>query len=136
MEVYLTKNSDGLLIPTYDSDHEYCKKIGFGETVKAVITKPRNMGFHKKFFALLNMAFQNQEEYEYFEDFRAVMVMKAGFFKTIATDKGMVYLPKSLSFAKMDEIEFGELYSKMIDVVIKLLGITEENIEQEIMSFM
>ena len=136
MEVYLTKNANGLLIPTYDSDHESCKKIAFGETVKAEITKPRNIGFHRKFFALLNMAFNNQDEYDTFEDFRAVMIMKAGFFKQIATDRGLVYFPKSISFAKMDELEFGDLYSKMIDVVIKILSITEENIEQEIINFM
>lgn len=135
MEIYLIKNDKGQFIPAYNSGYEKAKRIKEGTEVLANIRKPRNIKFHRKFFALLNMGFKNQERYTEFEDYRAVMSMKAGFYKTIETDKGVVYLPKSISFSKMDELEFEELYSKMIDVLIRELKITEETIEQELMNF-
>ena len=136
MKIYLVKRNDGVFIPAYNSDHETAKKIHSGEMLSCEITRPRNIEFHKKFFALLNMGFANQEQYDIFEHYRAVMTMKAGFFEEIKTDKGMVYLPKSISFAKMDELVFQELYDKMIDVLIKELKITEEVLLDEITNFM
>jgi len=136
MKIYLIKSDAGQFIPAYNSGHEKAKKIKPGEVVLADITKPRNIKFHKKFFALLNMGYSNQEKYDIFEDYRAVMIMKAGFYKAIETDRGVVYLPKSINFVNMDELEFGELYSKMIDVLIKELGLDQESIETELSSFM
>ncbi len=136
MDLYLVKTNNGTFIPAYDSDHEAAKKIKSGEMVKGSITRPRNVGFHKKFFALLNLGFQNQEQYEDFESFRAVVIMKAGFYTKIATDRGAVYLPKSISFAKMDETEFEQVYDKVLDVIIAVIGVTKEDVEIEIVNFM
>ena len=135
MEIYLKRTQSGL-VPLYDSDMEAIKKLRFGDEVKAVITKPRNYNFHKRFFALLNMAFENQDQYNSFDVFRPIMIMKAGFYTPVETDKGLVFLPKSISFAKMDEVEFQELYSAMVDQVIKLLECTEKDIEENIINFM
>ena len=135
MKLYLTKNENGQFIPAFNSDYESAKKIKSGETVEATIVRPRNIKFHRKFFALLNMGFSNQEKYACFEDYRAVFIMKTGNYKVIETDKGVVYLPKSISFAAMDELEFAELYSKLIDVLIKELKMDQEAIEKELTSF-
>ena len=135
MKLYLVKNENGQFIPAFNSDYESAKKIKAGETVEATIVRPRNIKFHRKFFALLNMGFSNQEKYDCFEDYRAVFIMKTGNYKVIETDKGVVYLPKSISFAAMDEIEFSELYSKMIDVLIKELKMDQEAIEKELTGF-
>ena len=136
MKLYLTKNENGQFIPAFNSDYESAKKINAGETVEATIVRPRNIKFHRKFFALLNMGYSNQEKYDCFEDYRSVFIMKTGNYKVIETDKGVVYLPKSISFAAMDEIEFAELYSSMIDVLIKELKMDQEAIEKELLGFM
>ena len=135
MKLYLIKNENGQFIPAFNSDYESAKKIKAGETVEATIVRPRNIKFHRKFFALLNMGYSNQEKYDNFEDYRAVFIMKTGNYKVIETDKGVVYLPKSISFAAMDEIEFAELYSSMIDVLIKELKMDQEAIEKELIGF-
>jgi len=136
MKIYLIKNDTGQFVPAYNSGYEKAKRFKPGETVLADITKPRNLGFHRKFFALLNMGFENQEKYDNFEDYRAVFIMKAGYYKMIETDRGVVYLPKSISFGSMDEVEFQELYNRMIDVLIKELGLDQVAIEKELSSFM
>jgi len=135
MKVFMKRTQSGL-VPCYDSDYELLKKIKFGDEVTCEIKKPRNYMFHKKLMALLNIAYQNQDRYEHFEHLRYVYTLKAGFFEEIVTDKGVVFKPKSISFAKMDDIEFSELYNRMIDVVIKEIGATREMIESELLNFM
>ena len=136
MEIYLIKDKNNLLKPVYESDQDSLRKIPANEEVKADIVRPRNYQFHKKFFALLNLAFNNQERYDNFEAMRAVFIMKAGFYEEVRTDKGLLYFPKSISFANMDEIEFTQLYSKMLDIVCIELGAEREDLIPEIENFM
>jgi hypothetical protein len=99
------------------------------------ITKPRNLSFHKKFFALLNVGFQNQDFYANFEDFKDEIKLKTGFFKKHYTLKGnIIYFPLSIAFNKMDEIEFEELYEKTITVLIRdiIAGLNKEDLENAV----
>ena len=136
MDIFLKRTIQGF-IPLYDSDYEAAKKIPLGKEVKASIKTPRNYQFHKKFFALLNLGFNNQGHYDNFETFRFVMTMKAGFFDSIETHKGhQVFKPKSISFGSMTEEEFVDLYSNMLDVIIEVTGSDKELIENELINFM
>lgn len=135
MEIFVVKTFQGLK-PSFESDREQYDKLKMNEKYKAVITKPRDIVNHRRFFGLLNLCYANQERYDNFEDFRYVMILKAGLYKIIETEKGVVFRPKSISFVNMDELEFEDLYSRMIDVVIKTIGITSEQIEQEIVNYM
>lgn len=127
--------SNNKLIPVYDSDNEQIYKLKAKKEYKFVVTAPRNYKFHKKLFALLNLGFQNSEHSMNFDEFRAFKIMQAGYYKRIVTEKGEFFLPESISFASMDDLEFEQLYSKMIDVMIKTLGCTSEEIEQELINF-
>lgn len=124
------------LVPEFDSDNEQLSKLKAGTTYRFEVKAPRNYQFHKKFFALVNLCFQNQEEFADFEDLRAVLIMKAGFYKAIRTDKGTIYLPKSISFATMDNIEFEHVYSRVLDEVCKMVGSNSKDIENELLNFM
>lgn len=135
MEIYLIKKFNSLH-PANNSDLELLSKLKQGEAYKATISKPRNYRFHKKYFALLNLAFGQQDEYDNFEKFRFVMTMKAGHFEAIKTDKGVVYMPRSISFAKMDEVEFERVYQDMLTEVISLIGADQGTIENELINFM
>lgn len=135
MEIYFKKTSYGL-IPLYDSDKESYDRISLDSEVKAVITKPRNYLFHKKAFALLNLAFASQDQFDVFTHFRYWITMKAGFVEVVKTGKGEFYIPKSVSFGAMDELEFADWYNAVLDQAIKLTGNTSEEIEQNLASFM
>lgn len=121
--------------PIYDHDKDAIKKIKIGKDVEIDIKQPRNLKFHKKMFALLNVGFENQEKYETLEIFRYIMTLKAGHFVEVATDKGVVFMPKSMKFSKMDDLVFSDLYSKILDVILKEIGCTSEEIELEILQF-
>ena len=58
MNLFLTKVNLGLIPADIDSEIEY-RKIKLGATVKVKITNPRNIQFHRKYFALLNFAFEH-----------------------------------------------------------------------------
>jgi len=96
---------------------------------KAVLTQPRNLGFHKKFFALLNTCYKNYEQPEVFyhdirvfkslERFREEIIIACGYWELGLDKKNrVIQVAKSISFAKMDQIEFETLFSKAIDVIL------------------
>lgn len=124
------------LTPLYNSGYENYQKLKLGWEGEVQFTQKRNYKFHKKLFALCNLAYENQDKFINFEHYRGYLICKAGFYTAIKTDKGTFVIPDSISFANMDEIEFSELYSKVLDVVIKEIGITSEQIEKEIINFM
>ena len=61
MELTLIKQFDNSFKLAYDSDFEKAKKIKPLKEVKCKITQPRNIKFHRKFFALINLVYDNQE---------------------------------------------------------------------------
>jgi hypothetical protein len=133
MEIYMIKTEQGLK-PLYPSDLEAFNKLK-GE-YKVTVTNPRNYRFHKKYFALLNLAFANQDQFDEFTAFRYIIQMKAGYYTPVKTDKGVAYLPDSISFAKMSEEDFSELYNKVLDIICELLDVSDSEIEKELLAFM
>lgn len=137
MEFYATiVKPSNRLIALYDSDISELSKLKQNTEYLFKVTHPRNYQFHKKFFALLNLGFSNQDFYKTFEEYRAIKTMQAGFFKLILTEKGKVFLPESISFNAMDEIEFEQVYKKILDIISSEIHIDSENIQKEIINFM
>ena len=119
--------------PAYDSDYELAKKIPLNETITFDWKKPRNLKFHKKFFALLNLVYQNQEVYNNIDHLRKDLTVSAGFYDLRYDLNGLeIQEPKSISFASMDEYQFSEYYNAIIDVVVKWLGVDKETLIEEI----
>ena len=128
---------DGKLIPLNDSDRDIFNKFKEFEDIEIELKRPRNLGFHKKFFALLNLGFQNTKQpIELFEDYREWAIMRAGHVRKIQTLDGEFYRAKSINFAKMDNLEFEEVYKSVLQVIILDTGATEQDIEDNYMQFM
>lgn len=126
--LYIYKHPSGSLVAADEASAEYVKKLTVGEVISARIKKERNYQFHKKFFALINYAFDNQEKYDTPEAFRAEVTMRAGWYQEHHHITGAIsYSPKSIAFDNMDELEFGKLYQRVIDVILKhfLPGMTQ-----------
>ncbi len=136
MKLFLTKRQDGSFMPSYPSDHDKAKRFKVDQEVEVTARKARNPQFHRKFFALLNMTFENQEHFDNPEDLRAWVIMKSGYYNIVPAPNGQpIYLPKSIAFDQMDEFEFSELYSKALDVIGQFLGVQNKEIEREIVNF-
>jgi hypothetical protein len=135
-EMMLRKATDRL-IPMPESTEAF-NRIGDGEIIAVKWKHPRNIDFHRKFFAALNVGFQNQDRYATIDQFRWVFLIETGHADPVITDKGEVHwMPISISFEKMDQIEFEKLYSDLIDwLVAKHVFDGSTHVEQEIMRFL
>lgn len=94
MKFDLVKDGDWFK-PAYPSDEEKSSKIGHGEIISCHLWKKRNYQFHKKFFALIKMAYENNpyDENISMDAFRKLITMKAGYFTSYKLRKGMlIYL--------------------------------------------
>lgn len=135
MELYLVKQLDNTFKVAYESDYEKLKKIKPLAMVKCEITQPRNIGFHRKFFALIKMVYQNQEHYNNSDDLREDLIVSAGFYETRVNFYGEEkQKAKSISFASMNQEEFDELYNRVLDEIVKHFHFDKQliidNIEQ------
>ena len=124
---------NGSFKPAYESDLEKSKKIALNEPFVFTYKKPRNYKFLKKFFALINLVFQNQEQYNNIDHLRKDLTIASGFYETRYGLHGEeITEAKSISFASMTEEEFSDLYSAFIDTIIKYFKFGKEEIEEEI----
>jgi hypothetical protein len=143
MKLYM-RNTEKGLIPLYDSDLHEKKKLKLNEYYEVEIKKARNIEFHKKYFALIKLAWLNLPEqydelYPHLDNFRKAVQIMAGFYDTYyLLDGTQIIDSKSIAFDSMDELEFKEVYNRVLDVIIKnILPLnTEQEIEQEIFNFL
>lgn len=142
-EVFLAKNIAGCLVPVDHQSAEFLSGLKLGQGVTCRITKHRNIGFHRKFFALLNLAFESWEpgnlEYDgqpvqkEFDQFRNDVTVLAGYYESSVTLKGEVRLrAKSISFGSMKQEQFEKLYSAVIDIILQkiLTNYTREDLDK------
>lgn len=131
------RNTLSGLVPLFDSDSDEKKKLKLNKHYQCEVKLIRNPKFHAKYFALLNVGHRNSQNLDHlpFDVYRKVIIMRAGFVEVYKTDKGDLYEPKSISFGKMSEDEFQDVYSRSLDVIVEDLGCTSEEIENEIRSF-
>lgn len=135
MKITLIRTLSGFT-PAYASDNEQAKKIKIGEAIEADIKRPRNYQFHKKFFALLNIGWENTPEIDMpFETYRRWVVMRAGFYKVYETKKGKLFEAESISFTNMDDDTFADVYSRVLDVIIRDTQANKEMIEEMLIDF-
>lgn len=134
MEMFVNKRrtSRGFVLePAHEQDAELVAGLPV-TPLRVTVRRVRNYQFHRKFFALLNFAFDCWEPQtaladarpypieKNFERFRKDIIILAGFFDASYRVDGSVRLEaKSIAFHAMDEDEFAALYDKVIDVIVK-----------------
>ncbi len=134
MSNFFRKLPGGVIVPCGDADLKYVDDWKIGEIREGKFKRKRNEKFHRKVFALFEFAFEVWEPKirtviiqgeeivprKNFNQFRKDLTIAAGFFEANFDLRGNMRLEaKSISFAKMDDIEFEELFNKLIDVVIE-----------------
>lgn len=119
-KIYLIKLPGGYLAPATAEDADKLKAWGTGSVLATELSKPRNGAHHRKAFALFQLVFENQERYATLADLLVEIKLRAGHYQEHVTVWGeLVYVPKSISFAAMDQSEFEQFYRQAIDAVLK-----------------
>lgn len=131
MEAVLIRATAGF-IPADDDTRAWFNHIKIGTTVIATAKQMRNGAFHRKYFALLHVAYDYWSEsvatMEYkgepvlpdFTRFRKDVVITAGFYRAVVNLKGEVRIePESLRWSQMSEERFTQLYDATINVLLR-----------------
>ena len=142
-ELVLMKAPGGALIPADEDARETVNGWKVGQGVRAKVSRMRNLAFHRKFFAMLNLGFDAWEPppvvlngipaVKNFERFRKDVLIQAGFYELTVNMRGEARAEaKSISFGSMDEDEFEKVYSKVADVLLQkvLTTYTREDLDR------
>jgi hypothetical protein len=139
VKLYVCKGLGATLRPADEVATDAIRKFPAGEIYEVEIKRPRNLKFHRKAFALMQLAYENQENYTEFDKFRRALVIEAGYFDDLRLlDGATVREAKSLSFAKMDEDDFGKLYNALINTILRVVlpGVDRPELEAQVEQFL
>lgn len=139
--IYLKKVAADTFVAVDEVSKEYISKIPFGSIRRVKITSPRNVKFHNKFFAMIDLVAQNQERIQFStaSQGRERMLYAISYL----LGRGEFWGPDkqhferdSISFASMGEEEFSLLYTEVIDCCLKnFVPMGREDFERELLSF-
>jgi len=109
----------GVLAPSLPDDEIALSSLKRGEIVEVTLKKPRNSAFNRKYFAMLQIVVDNTE-YDNSEQILHLLKLKLGYYDEIISTNGkVVYIPKSISFAKMTPDEFSRFYNQSINIILR-----------------
>ena len=133
MKITLIKQLNNSFKLAYESDYEKAKKIKVGEEYQCDIKQPRNQRFHRKFFSLVNMVYQNQDIFINIDHLREELTKHAGFYDTYINHKGVTcYRAKSIAFNSMSQEDFDELYERFKDSIVDIFKWDKETIDENL----
>lgn len=128
----LLKRQGNTLLPLSEQDFERLQRIKEGMIIEVEYKKPRNPLFHNKFMSMIRVVFDNQEQYDTIEGVMNVFKVQLGHCDTMMYRDLEIKIPRSISFSKMDEIEFAEFYNRAVEFALSrfLPTVTREQLEQ------
>lgn len=144
MKINLVVTDLGLICAT-DYDKEQIKTLKRGSVVECTIKESRNIKFLRKYFALINCAWEylTEEQQAFFynnkDSFRKSVEIAAGHCEQVfnRTRGEWLDVPKSVAFDKMTESEFSSLYERVRDVLYRLFipDVNKKEFENELKYF-
>lgn len=114
-------------IPANDVMQKIYNRQSLGDMVESNFNTIRDPIRHRRFFAMIGEAYKIYDTTRTLDNFRADLTMEAGFYEARVNFSGEAYRkPKSLEYAKMDQDEFDQLHSRVLDVIIQHCGFDHE----------
>ena len=96
----------------------------------------RSPDFHRKFWKMLRIILANLPEkytFKTVESLKDELLFNAGYFTTHKTADGIIiYKVQSISYESLDNLQFSEVYKRVLDEGCKLLGVISGDLEREI----
>jgi hypothetical protein len=130
--LYLVKTQGGDLIGESGADQDYIARLGEGDILECDTRKARHPAHHRKFFALLNSAFENQDKYRNRTDLLVALKLRCGWYDEYITHDGkLVYIPQSLSWARMGQEDFAKFYNEAIVALADMFGTEDVVLEAD-----
>ncbi len=136
MTLITLKKQKDRLIPSDEDSVNLFNSLEIGQEIsfEYKVKRQRSYQYHKLYFAMLKAVLNNQQHYKTIDNLHDVVKLKSGHFTTIVTHKGeTLYVPKSISFDKMDSLQFEFFMREAKTVCVELVG--DEALD-EIMRFL
>lgn len=134
MPTVILRKELGCFRPVCDEGEGILRRMALGQTVMVKFTFPRNTGHHRKFFALMQTIFNNQSHHKTLDHLLTAFKFACGHTEKIRTSRGEIEIPKSISFAKMDQAEFEAFYKQAVEFVTTevIPGLDGTDLEREV----
>jgi len=119
-----------------DHGRSILQKVKVGEVIQCELNKPRNLAHHRKFWALLNTVWQAAGEWSSPYGLLIELKVRLGLVQEVLLrDTGeLVRVPKSISFAQMDQTEFDQFYERaMMELCAMAGGIEPAELRQAVL---
>ena len=122
------------LFPVDETGEVVIRKFTPGEVVSIDVKRPRNVAFHRKFFAMLNIILQNQDAFKSIDDLLELTKLRTGHCHTVLTKAGEVKITDSISFAAMDQDAFNAFYQRACAWVCSevIPGLSQQDLDEEV----
>ena len=110
-------------------------RVKLGDVVELKLTKVRNGGFHRLFFAMLRLISENSNPHISEEQALYLAKVGAGCGQWIDTGRKELFAPGSISFAAMDQVAFDAFVKAAIPPLVArfMAGTAPETVIREAM---
>lgn len=134
---FLAIKNLGALRPVDQTGEDALRKLGHGQIVTVEVRRPRNIKFHRLYWALVTIVWEQLDEARYptSEDLHAAIKIAAGLRTRIVLPDGTVgFIPGSIAFHKMDQAAFEQFYDRVCDLISRhfLPGVKSEELKAEV----
>ena len=133
MKILMRKDLTSLR-PADRMAEEALAKVKTGEVVSVEFARPRNLTFIRWWWQLMTIVADNMDGDFSPELICEVIKIRAGHVSVVKTAKGEVFVPKSISFAAMDESAFKAFVDRAIKVIVQdiLPGVDKDTLSNEV----
>lgn len=137
MTRFVARKHLGSLRPVDDAGEEALSKIAQGDLVMVEVKRPRNIKFHRMYWALVTIVWQQLDEYRYptADDLHAAIKIAAGLRTRIVLPDGTIgFIPGSIAFNKMSQDDFSAFFDRVCNLIAKhfLPGVTDAELRAEV----
>lgn len=133
--LYMTRTVTGLKAADQKAQN-VLRKIPVGEMVQCKITNPRNLAHHKKFMKLIDIFWEAAGDWSSPYAVLVELKCRLGHIQklTIRETGEIMTVPRSISFASMDQTQFEEFYEKALnELCIMAGGIEPDELRQAVL---
>ncbi len=116
-----------VILPADKNSCEEFNRLKLHKLYRARVWEPRNLKYHRLFFALLKLVVQNSDKWQNEEQLRHAFLIYIGKVQVVpGLDGNPVAVPDSMAFEKMDEETFDrEIMERFWPVVARELDLDE-----------
>lgn len=130
----------GCLWPKDEAGKIQLDKIPDGACVTVEVKRPRSIQFHRRYWALVSLVWDNidHERYPTPDDLHSALKICAGIRTRIELPDGTVgFIPGSIAFDKMSADEFYAFHERICHLVCKFFipGLAEGDLKRQLAEF-